>query len=352
MALLHADNFSIYGTDMSLLTNGIYAEVNGSLTSDPDGLSSGRVLNTENTTSNSSRPFRYVSQEGPKDTMGFCLRLWYTNLPNNNTGQFQVQFRNTSNDNIAALYITATGQVTFYTFGGESFTTDIPVVTANGWYHYEVKFTKVTAATCDFEVRVEGITVLSGEGVAVPVPDDPAQVCASRANISINHNVFIKDLVIWNGEGTYNNDFLGTVLVTSLLPVSDISLNWTPSSGSTGYTILDNIPPSNSQFLSAGFDPVPPAYVGELSDLPIDATSVKGLITFVRAAKSDGGDGSLQNGLISDPDGTPATALGADRPITVAQTYWRDVFETDPKTGAPWIPAAVNETQIRINRTT
>ncbi len=70
-------------------------------------------------------------------------------------------------------------------------------------------------------------------------------------------------------------------------------------------------------------------------------------MTVVRAGKFDGGDGTLQNGLISAA--TPVN--GSDRPITVSQTYWRDIFEEDPATVAPWLPAAVNLVQMQINRT-
>jgi hypothetical protein len=89
-----------------------------------------------------------------------------------------------------------------------------------------------------------------------------------------------------------------------------------------------------------------------MTSLTGDITSIKCVMTMVRAAKTDGGDGSLQNGLISHPSAGPVTGLGQDRPITTAQTYWRDVFELDPKTAAPWLPSSVNQAHLQINRTT
>jgi hypothetical protein len=139
------------------------------------------------------------------------------------------------------------------------------------------------------------------------------------------------------------------VLVKDLIPTADVNTNWN-TTGPNRFSILDNRPPNDAAFITA-INPPPAAYVAELSNLPADVTSIRGLMTFVRAAKTDGGDGSLQIGLISDPLGVPATALGANRPITVAQTYWRDVFEQDPKTLAPWTPAAVDLVRLQINRT-
>jgi hypothetical protein len=70
-------------------------------------------------------------------------------------------------------------------------------------------------------------------------------------------------------------------------------------------------------------------------------------MTIVRAAKTDGGDGSLQVSVVSS--GTAGD--GTNRPITVAQTYWTDVHDLDPHTSAAWTPTTVNAAQLKINRT-
>jgi hypothetical protein len=264
-----------------------------------------------------------------------------------------MQFLDVGNTPMVTITADTTGRLRAHAGDSQSaavLTTTNPVITANGWYHME---TVVNNSANTVEVRIEGIAVLSG---TITISADIAQVAwASRTSItSASYSWYLKDVCIWNGAGSFNNDFLGSVLVTNLVTTSDVSLNWTPSTGTTGYTILDNIPPVDATFLSAPYNAgaYENPYVGGMSNLPVETTSVKGIITFVRAAKSDGGDGSLQVGVISDPSGTPATVLGADRPITVAQTYWRDVFEVDPKTSALWLPAAVNLAQIRLNRTT
>ena len=204
----------------------------------------------------------------------------------------------------------------------------------------------VDASGGTLEVRVEGIPVIELTGLnlgSLPV----AQVTPYTGESgSAERTYMIKDYVVWDDTGSINNDFLGSVLVYNLSPTSDVALNWTPSTGSTGYEILDNIPPVDSDYISAG-DPPPSPYVAGLSDLPLDVTSVRALQTMVRAAKSDGGDGSLQVSLISN--GT--TGNGADRPITVAQTYWIDIFETDPDTTGAWTVSAVNAVDLQIDRT-
>lgn len=356
MALVHADNFSIYGTDTSLLLDGIYAEEgNLSLSTDPDGISGGRVVNVFNNSTNGEFvALRYALPAGDTTKVGIPFRVWLTSLPTiDAVGPHIAQWRTSGNSALADLRVTSNGRLSMIITGGSTYTTTTPVVTANGWYHIEAVYTHGSGALCSFEVRVEGITVLTQTDVAATNADvGQLRVTGQNSGTTIGPRYYIKDYVVWDDNGTYNTDFLGSVLVTNLTPTSDVSLNWTPSSGTTGYEILDNIPPVDTTYIYAEDAPLPSPYVATLSDLPSEVTSVKGLITFVRAAKSDGGDGSLQVGLISDPDGTPATVLGTDRPITVAQTYWRDVFEEDPATTAPWIPAAVNEVELQIDRTT
>lgn len=355
--IIHADNFSMYGTNVNLMLNGIYAGVSGaSLVADPDGISPGYVFKADSNGSNSNTPWRYVFQTGNTDSAGVALRMWWPSLPTNNFARTKViEFRSNANEALAHLSLTSAGNIEVRILSDTDpynetyFVTDFPVVTAQGWYHVELRYDSGVSA--GFELRVEGVPVLSADGV-LGNSAQIAQAACYRQNISGDVAHFIKDLVIWTTEGTYNTDFLGTVLVTNLRPTADVSLNWAPSTGTNGWSILDNSPPDNAQYISAEDLPIPGAYVGELSNLPVEATSVKALVTFVRAAKIDGGDGSLQAGLISSPASDPATSLGANRPITVAQTYWRDVFEIDPKTGAPWLPPAVNQAQLRINRTT
>ncbi len=360
MSLIHADNFSIYGTDSTLLLNGIYANVANSpaLVVDPDGVSPGYVLDTKGGTG--SGWIRYVLP-GARDTVGMAARLWMPHLPTDTTGPVSfaapaMWMQSTVGGSNVMLYVDTLGKIKVVlgadvddTLLAESST---PVVTSQGWYHIEWKVTgDAVAGTVD--VRVEGVEVISETGLNTGSGDIELVfigVDSDASGGSSTHNYW-KDYVVWDSLGTENNDFFGTVQVKTLLPISDVSLNWTPSTGTTGYSILDNIPPSTT-YISAEDAPLPSPYVAELEDLPADTTSVRGLITYVRAAKVDGGDGTLQVGLISDPDGTPATDLGADRAITTAQTYWRDVSELDPATAAQWTPTAVNLAQLQIDRTT
>jgi hypothetical protein len=158
----------------------------------------------------------------------------------------------------------------------------------------------------------------------------------------------MKDYVVWDGSGTSNNDFLGSVIVYELFTSADDAFpaGWS-STGADGYSVLDNNPPDDGVSYITADDTPPSAAEFSLTNLPADITSVKGLVTRVRAAKSDGGDGQLQVSLISGA----STDAGSDRPITVAQTYWSDVSELDPATTVAWTPSGVNAAVLKIERT-
>jgi len=358
MTAWHMDNFSIYGTafgNIDFGLNGIYSSMGRGtgnqylgLAADPDGVSPGRVLYIDGL--QNQHPFlRKAHPGGAKTKMGCTFRLWCATLPPADTYSVVVcEFLSVAAGSLMALTVSNTGRLRISSSGGQVAITSIPVISAQGWWHIEV-----FADQTNFEVRVEGVPVIGPIAHGMTTPDYAqwrVRQDAGGGGGGTTMNTYYKDLFCYDGGGSYNNNFVGSVLVHSLVPNSDVALNWTPTPAGTGYTILDNIPPNDAQYLTAP-NPPPSPYKCTLTDLPADVTSVKALMTFVRAAKTDGGDGNLQVSLISDPLGTPATVNGADRPITVAQTYWCDVFEEDPKTTAPWLPSAVDAVNMQLNRT-
>lgn len=344
--LLFADTFNTYGTNTALMLNGLYAAVaNSSLGPDPTGA----PVNVFQTTSNPLNGYRLRRVfNSSKTTAGFGLRLWLTTLPPNNVCVPVFNFLDGASGQQISVSIDTVGKLNvhqgWYGAGILLGVTTGPVVTANAWHHIEFKAT-ANAVTGSFEARINGVPVLTVAGVNTGT--DYSQFCVECPNASaITLAYYIKDLVLWDGTGTYNNNFMGSVSVLDLLPDSDVSFNWAASTGTTGYNLINDIPPVDTSYVSAAF-PVPAASVFGLQNLPADVTSVKAMIPTIRAEKIDGGDGSLQMAMKSGA----STGLGSDRPMTVAYTYWQDIFEVDPATTLPWTPGAANAAQLQINRT-
>jgi hypothetical protein len=355
MSLIHADNFNIYGTDVNLMLNGRYSEITGcTIQTDPDGVSVPKVLRMRGSFAGTTQLRRPLAV--PTGKVGIGFRLWLASLPSDNDMRPEIAYwRNATNQAMVSVYVNTTGSMSVYVRDATSGlitligTTTGPVVTANAWWHVECMF---DAATLDFEIRVEGVTKLTLDAADFGAnnPGNTVYQCGlagTQNSIGATIFAYFKDYVWWDGLGSQNNDFLGSCLVSQIDPISDVDIGgWVPSTGTEAWSILDTTTPGDTPYIAAAIPPVDPVIM-EQSNLPPDITSVKGIMTVVRAAKVDGGDGNLQVSLISNA----VEGNGVDRPITAAMTYWEDTFELDPDTAAPWTPTAVDAAQIQLERT-
>lgn len=347
MSILFAEDFKGYGTDISLLLNGLYAELGTdvSLTEDPDTSASGPVFKTF---SNAVQGFRLrrVFPAG-RDTIGVAMRFWMDALPPNNTTVPCLSLLDGSSVAMASMTIDTTGRLRIHVGYGNTdpVAQSAPVFTAGSWHHIEIK-APTSDSSGTYTIKMDGVTVLTTTAPALA--GQTFQMCFANPNSTgLTSAWYVKDLVVWDTLGGENDDFLGTVQVIGRTLTSDVSFNWAASHGTTGYNLLGNSPPvDGTDYISAGF-PAPSASTFGLSQLADDVTSVKALIVQVRARKIDGGDGSIQSSLISNGN----TEDGASRAITSSFTYYEDVFEVDPHTSSPWTPVSADAAVVKINRT-
>ena len=355
MALEHCDDFGSYGTTASFLTDGVYAEKpNVFLVADPDPSGSGTVVQILQGSSLAN--LRYVLQSGAVTTLGVGMRFYMPALPSDNTYRpSPITFCDANNVAQIELSVNTTGTLSVYrgdTSGTLIATSSAPVLTAAAWHHIEMKVLfSQTVGT--IEVRVDGVPVtglvLTGQDTCATALVECSQIRLSiPAKIGGSPPVYYwRDLVVWNSSGTANNNFMGTVRVLRLVPTSDVALNWTPSTGSTGFDLIDEASPNDDTDYISAPSTLPAAYQAGLTNLPSDVTSVRALMSMVRMKKTDGGDGQVQVGIKA----TTNTDQGADRAITAAYAYWRDISELDPDTSAAWTPTAVDGAKLVINRT-
>ena len=355
MSGIHADNFDIYGGNVALMTNGRYSSVGAAaIVNDPDGVSVPQVI-----VFNGNGGMRRALKV-PTNKVGIGMRIWLSSLPSDDAMRpTPCIWSDASNTNMFYFKVNTTGSISAYVwdttsgaFGNPYLigTTPGPVITANAWWQIEAYF---DGAALEFELRVEGVPKLTLDSTdfAGHLHNGPnVYQCSfgSAANfIGASINTYCKDYFWWDGLGSENNTFRGSCLVFASRPDGDVDIGgWVPSTGTDAWPILDTTTPGSTPYVAAGIPPVDPLIMSQ-TDLPPDITSIKFLVTVVRAAKVDGGDGNLQVSLLSGGD----IADGEDRPITAAQTYWEDVCELDPHTSAPWVPAAFDASDIQLNRT-
>lgn len=343
MSIEWMDNFSQYGTSTARMADGLWADVPGStLVVDPDGVSGGHVLKQ-----NGAFVCRRVFGS-TLTAVGTAFRLFVSALPTTNDSHI-LGYKDIANAAQNHLRLYSTGVLAVYrgsspgTLIGQ---TTVPVIAAGAWYHIEVSSVCHDTAG-SYVVKVNGVTVLNFTNV-----DTKATALTDYSQLTFGQGYgspvtfYVKDIIAWNTSGTQNNDFMGDCQVVSLIPDGDDTLNWTPSAGLTGYNLIDETSPDDTDYLSA--DPTPPAAsIFTLTDLDPEIVTVKGLMTVARQFKTDGGTAQTQVSLVSGA----STDDGADRPITTDATCWTDLSELDPDTGAAWTPTAVNAVKLKINRT-
>lgn len=349
------DNFSNYGSSTSgrtkMLDGLVYADIypDGTkvLPLDPDGLSSGRVLNVDSGPTNSNLADSRLALPTPGDVIGVGFRSYRKTLPSGMGDRPVIMgYRTVANVRLYDLIVEPNGALSLYNASLVLVaTTSIPIYTTNSWQHIEMK---IDASTGEYEVRREGITVLSGTDTSPPMVSFGILGWTNRQNLfsAEDDNLFMKDLVVWDDLGSYNNDFFGTVSVLTCTVTADVSSSgFTASTGTDLYALLDDVVPDDADYMQAVAAPAEAVFT--LADLPNDITSVRGVQTMVRATKNDGGDAKMQVSLKSGS----AFDAGADHAITTTPTYWWDISEEDPNTSAAWTPGTFNDASLKIART-
>jgi hypothetical protein len=356
--LIWMDGFDHYGGDSALLVDGSYAGIISSSLSNAhvrtgpyaleilgEGFDVGarRVLGADYT------------------TVGLGYAFYLPNLPLDSVSLCLAQFRDDNDFAQCGIWLTSSGQVEGWQGGGPSngkaagtiLGTSGQVVVDLAFQHFECR------VTCDpvagaIEVRIDGVTVLNLTGI-----NTQGTSCATTnigqvqigtpgsADTGLPDGIWIDDLFAWNNTGAFNNDFVGDKKVYTQFPSFDTSQqDWTISTGSSSAAILATQPPNDSaDFLEA-------TTAGELTivgvgGLPSEVVSIAGVEIVSRTFKTDAGTAMAQLGLLNGS----ANADGANRSITEAPTYYTDIIEADPATGAPWTVAGFNTAELFVERT-
>ena len=477
MAINWMDNFNIYGTDpgrAARLLNGVYAETTRSdLQNDPDPTAPAGSQVMRKFGGGLGGDLRFVIPT-PRTTIGALGRFWFTNLPNAlGDGECPTLFSFRDTNNVTHIQVTLdpSGNIRVNRYDTNAYVnlgaTANPVLVANAYKHVEAKCV-LDAVNGSVQIWVEGISVLNIAGVRTTNNAGGAilscqQVAQQSCQDAAGPTMYLKDYIIWDNQGAFNNAQMGSCQVLKIVEDGDVALNWSAVPGPAGYNMINQVTPQDdvnyiqasavlnnpsangalsqtaagalgattyyvkstfvnstgetlpapetnlavgaNNVLNVASPPSPPpgatgwnvyvsntagggsgaetkqnavpisigtpwvepntglvagaavpggnttaipaAYKASLQDLPATVTSVRGVMPIHRSRKTDGGDGNLQQGLISGA----STGLGANRPITTAYTYWWDIYDADPNGAIAWTRLAVNALNYQLNRT-
>jgi hypothetical protein len=154
----------------------------------------------------------------------------------------------------------------------------------------------------------------------------------------------VDDVYVLDTTGTVNNDFLGDVRVQTLYPSADgANTGFTPSTGTTHYTLVDEPTPNTTDLVSASGAGLKDSY--GFQDLMATTANVYGVQATNYAAKDNTGAVGLKNIMrISGTQYTGPTAWY----LSTTWTANRELWEKNPATSAPWAPADVNAAEFGV----
>lgn len=156
-----------------------------------------------------------------------------------------------------------------------------------------------------------------------------------------------------NGAGSANNDLLGDKKVLTVVPNGDgATTDFTPSTGSSHFALVDEIPPNTSDYNESSTNGHVELY--DMTDFPAGTQGISFAQLELYAAKSDAGAVmKFQRACRSGG----SNFFGADMVLGTGFLYITEsgkkvILETDPATAAAWTLSGINSAQMGVKLVT
>lgn len=212
------------------------------------------------------------------------------------------------------------------------------------WHFFELKATIRTSTNGSYELKRDGVTILSASGV------NTANTGADGASVfSFNWGgalVRFDDIYICDDTGGAFDDFLGDKAIVGSLPTTaGASTQWTPSTSTNVSCVDDPASGPLSDYVASNIDGDLDLYnFGDLSTVAADGT-VDAVMVFLSAEMLNAGSRGLK---VRFRNAGAATGDSAQFDVTLKGTIrtFPIVFEEDPAGVTPWTKTAFDGGQF------
>lgn len=342
MALLWADGFDHYGGITARLLDRVYSSIEGVTlsTTARTGSYSARVQVAQNN-SGMRRVLPYET-----DMVGLAFSFNVDELPTDTRSMALCQMLTKTNSILLTVSVFPTGAIAVRS-GGWTGTilaeTGPEIVMPNSYQHFEIAING-----SNLEIRVNGVTYLNITDLALTSPIGQVMVAGCYGfpkTGAVGVYMYVDDLVCWDDTGASFNTWVGDKKVYLRMPDEDgPDQDWTPSTGSNAWPILDNVPPVDSEYVTA-------TEAGDRVSVGIDAfntdiVAIAGVYVVGRVWKTDAGNAKISIDMVSGSEETDPVSI----PVTNAPVWYGRAFEVDPNTGMPWTVSGINDALVRIER--
>jgi hypothetical protein len=192
------------------------------------------------------------------------------------------------------------------------------------------------------EVRVNGTVVLTLAGVNTIMSGN-----ASANALALGSDItppgapswYFDDLYVLDTTGSANNTYLGDARIDALLPNADGTYTaFTPSSGSTHYTLVNESAPDTTSYVAS-------ATVGAKDTYQMQDLGTTNTIAAVQVSNAAVKDNTAARSISNLVRSGSTDYTGASTALTTTYAYYSTVLETDPATSAAWTQTGVNGMQ-------
>lgn len=225
------------------------------------------------------------------------------------------------------------------------------------WYDLNARCVLGASSNGEFELRLAGVPILTLTGITNSGSTASVDSISWAGNTGGNsgntqNNVYWDDVVVYDAvdatatQGRANNDWPGDLRVARLLPTSDgDTTQWTPSTGTAHWSLLDEVPPNTTDYVSSATDGQQDLV--NIADLSGTVSGVIGVRTGLYAAKTDAGAAGLKT-LIKE---NSVLTVGSSQAVGGTGTfagYFSSFRWVRPSDSAVWANADVNAMQIGV----
>ena len=216
---------------------------------------------------------------------------------------------------------------------------DGAVSAAGGGWHLVELYVSIGDSGA-IQSKIDGVADLNYSGDTKPATATTITKVEFHQTGSVSHNpsFYIDDLTIatggWIGDVRYD---------AVLVPTADTAQKeWTPSTGSDNYALVDEVPPSDVDYVSAGSTGYKDLYA--LANWsPAESTyQVEFLVDWIRAKKGTAADQQIRSVVLS---GTTESS-GGSIALSTTYRYYQRLLTTDPDTSAVWDTTGIDALQV------
>lgn len=230
-----------------------------------------------------------------------------------------------------------------------------PVVAPGGYHHFEAKC-KIDNTTGYIEVRINEVTVLNLTGIDTQNTANAATgqvVIAELGDVTDAGSQFgfmdVDDVFAWNDDATdVENtvvDFVGDKGCYFLKTNGDTAeADWTKSTGVTGYTLLDEVPPDDTDYIADTTGAARSIF--DVEALPGNVAEVIAIMPVGRMRKEESGSVSVRMGVVVGADESYTPTNSPSTSFAYAEPGPKTI---DPDTGVAWATNA--DPKLLIERT-